>query len=141
VQVGAPFTAASVLQVTAPAIERSYPAVATAALLAVWIIGVATLICRWILRWRRMRALVREASHLDLPIRLPVKTSSAFPEPGVFGIRRPVLLLPNGIVDSLTAPESRAIVAHELCHVRRRDNLATALHMVVEAVFWFHPLV
>jgi len=34
-----------------------------------------------------------------------------------------------------------AVVAHELWHVRRRDNLAGALHMVVEAMFWFHPLV
>jgi len=28
-----------------------------------------------------------------------------------------------------------------VCHVRRRDNLATAIHMAVEAAFWFHPLV
>jgi bla regulator protein BlaR1 len=28
-----------------------------------------------------------------------------------------------------------------MCHVRRCDNLATAIHMIVEAVFWFHPLV
>ena len=26
-------------------------------------------------------------------------------------------------------------------HVRRRDNLLFAIHMVVEALFWFHPLV
>ena len=26
-------------------------------------------------------------------------------------------------------------------HVRRHDNLTAALHMLVEAVFWFHPLV
>src|SRR5207244_3636192 len=30
---------------------------------------------------------------------------------------------------------------HELCHVRRRDNLTAAIHMVVEVTFWFHPLV
>jgi bla regulator protein blaR1 len=35
----------------------------------------------------------------------------------------------------------RAIVAHEMAHVRRRDNLTFALHMVVETLFWFHPLV
>jgi bla regulator protein BlaR1 len=35
----------------------------------------------------------------------------------------------------------RAIIAHEMCHVRRRDNLTFAFHMVVEAVFWFHPFV
>ena len=32
-----------------------------------------------------------------------------------------------------------SIVAHELEHVRRRDNLTAALHSLVEAVFWFHP--
>ena len=26
-------------------------------------------------------------------------------------------------------------------HVRCRDNLATVIHMAVEVVFWFHPLV
>jgi uncharacterized protein (TIGR03435 family) len=30
---------------------------------------------------------------------------------------------------------------HEMCHVRRRDNLFAAVHMVVEAIFWFDPLV
>jgi bla regulator protein BlaR1 len=34
-----------------------------------------------------------------------------------------------------------AILAHELCHVRRRDNLLALIHMIVEAIFWFHPLV
>src|SRR6266576_923925 len=32
------------------------------------------------------------------------------------------------------------MLAHELWHVQRRDNLAAAVHMLVEAVFWFHPL-
>jgi hypothetical protein len=32
-----------------------------------------------------------------------------------------------------------AIIAHELCHVRHRDNLTAAVHMFVEAVFWFYP--
>jgi uncharacterized protein (TIGR03435 family) len=28
-----------------------------------------------------------------------------------------------------------------MCHVVRRDNLTAAIHMLVEALFWFHPLV
>jgi beta-lactamase regulating signal transducer with metallopeptidase domain len=68
-------------------------------------------------------------------------TSPAFPEPGAFGVRRAILVLPAGIVDRLTPPQLQAIVAHELCHVRRRDNLDTAVHMAVEALCWFHPLV
>ena len=70
-----------------------------------------------------------------------MKSSPEFGEPGVFGIFRPVLLLPDKIMNCLTAREMESIVAHELCHVRRRDNLAAMIHMAVEAVFWFHPLI
>ncbi len=59
----------------------------------------------------------------------------------MFGIFRPVLLVPEGIAERLTPAQWEAILAHELCHVRRRDNLTAAIHMAVEAVFWFHPLV
>jgi beta-lactamase regulating signal transducer with metallopeptidase domain len=67
--------------------------------------------------------------------------SRASLEPGVFGISRPVLLWPQSISARLEDAHLEAIIAHELCHVRRRDNLAAALHMLVEAIFWFHPLV
>lgn len=33
------------------------------------------------------------------------------------------------------------VIEHELCHLRHRDNLTAAIHMFVEAVFWFYPLV
>ena len=70
---------------------------------------------------------------------VPVLLSSAKIEPGIFGIVRPVLLLPEGILERLTAEQMRAVVAHEMEHVRRRDNLTFAVHMVVEALFWFFP--
>src|SRR5437764_157806 len=54
---------------------------------------------------------------------------------------RPILLLPAGIRERLKPRELQAVLAHELCHVWRRDNLTSAIHMIVEAVFWFHPLV
>jgi bla regulator protein BlaR1 len=114
-------------------------------LAVVWAIGLVTLAYSWWRRWRNMRGALLASSRLQLPLPLPidlkVMTSAAFREPGVFGIFRPILLLPEGITDRLTPAELQAILKHELCHVRRRDNLATAIHMVVEAVFWFHPLV
>ncbi|HLK69648.1 MAG TPA: M56 family metallopeptidase [Bryobacteraceae bacterium] len=139
-QVNQPFTP-TVPQLAMPAVQRSYTSATAAVLIFVWAAGFMTLACRWTLRWRRMRASVRNASPLDLPIGLPVKSSPLFGEPGVFGIFRPVLLLPDKIMDCLTTREMESIVAHELCHVRRRDNLAAVIHMAVEAVFWFHPLV
>jgi uncharacterized protein (TIGR03435 family) len=52
-----------------------------------------------------------------------------------------VLLLPDGIHDRLTSAQLQAVIAHELCHVRYRDNLVAAFHMFVETAFWFYPLV
>jgi TonB family protein len=62
-------------------------------------------------------------------------------EPGIFGIVRPVLLWPAAISGRLQDTHLKAILAHEISHVRRRDNLAAAVHMVVEAIFFFHPMV
>jgi protein involved in polysaccharide export with SLBB domain len=62
-------------------------------------------------------------------------------EPGVFGNFRPVLLLPEGITERLSSQQLHAVLAHELCHVRRGDNFTAAIHMFVESLFWFHPLV
>ena len=72
---------------------------------------------------------------------LAVLSSPSMPEPGVVGIRRPRLLLPEGIVERLTPAQLRALIAHERCHIRCHDNLAAAIHMAVEALFWFHPAV
>lgn len=88
-----------------------------------------------------MRAVVRRATPLQFEAGIPVLSSKSSIEPGVFGIFRPVLLLPAGITEHLTASHLQSILAHELCHVRRRDNLTAAVHVLVEAVFWFHPLV
>jgi bla regulator protein BlaR1 len=108
---------------------------------AVWTCGFLAVAAGWAREWSRMRAIARTASPVPLGLPIPVLSTAVPLEPGVFGIFRQVLLLPDGIAIRLTQVQLRAVLAHELCHVRRRDNLTAAFHMLVEAVFWFHPLV
>jgi bla regulator protein blaR1 len=128
-----------------PAPAQASRPVLPAVLLTAWLCGFISLVVFWCMRWRRLRLALNRAVPIDLPlsIKAPIRTlsSAASVEPGIFGVFRPVLMLPEGIEERLTPEQLAAIVAHELCHVRRRDNLAAAIHMVVEAVFWFHPLV
>ncbi len=112
-----------------------------AILLDVWLCGLVVVAFAWARQWRRVRTALRSASPLDLDLPIRVMSSPARLEPGVFGVFRAVLLLPDGITERLTSAQWEAILAHELCHVRRRDNLTAAIHMAVEAIFWFHPLV
>ncbi|HLJ45602.1 MAG TPA: M56 family metallopeptidase [Bryobacteraceae bacterium] len=112
----------------------------TAVLLSIWFCGTLFVFTRWWMAWRRMRIAACCGSPLTIQAPIRVVSSPKRIEPGVFGIARPVLLLPEGIADRLTPAQFRAILAHEFCHVRRRDNLTAAFHMVVEGLFWFHPL-
>lgn len=84
---------------------------------------------------------VRTASPVDLGVPIDTRFSATALEPGVVGIKNPTLLLPKNIETYLTPAQLQGVLDHELCHVRRRDNLTSALHMVVEALFWFYPLV
>ncbi|MFZ0820814.1 MAG: M56 family metallopeptidase [Candidatus Acidiferrales bacterium] len=114
-------------------------------LLVVWVFGFFAIALIRISGWLRIRAAVRASTPIHVQIAAPaamsVRSSPGLLEPGVIGFFRPVLVLPEGIVKTLTPPQLEAVLAHEQSHIRRRDNLTSALHMLVEAVFWFHPLV
>jgi beta-lactamase regulating signal transducer with metallopeptidase domain/ABC-type Fe3+ transport system substrate-binding protein len=111
----------------------------------VWLAGACAILLLWLSRWLQVRRLVRNAAAFrsgeahGMPIPMLETTSSV--EPGIAGIFRPVLLLPKGISGRLSASQFRAVLAHEFEHWRRRDNLTASIQMVVEALFWFHPLV
>jgi bla regulator protein blaR1 len=109
-----------------------------------WICGSAAIMLTRLQAWRRIRAAVRASAPVDIAFgqtRIAVRSAPGLLEPGVVGLWRPVLLMPAGIHDYLPPPQLEAVIAHEVCHIRRRDNLTAALHMIVEAIFWFHPLV
>ncbi|MDW5265216.1 MULTISPECIES: M56 family metallopeptidase [Acidobacteriaceae] len=106
-----------------------------------WLCGLLFLLFRWSRGWWSIRTMLRGASRVSLPMDVPVLLTSHRIEPGIVGIVRPVLLLPEQLIERLSRAQLRSILAHESCHVRRRDNLTAAMHMVVEAIFWFHPAV
>jgi uncharacterized protein (TIGR03435 family) len=110
-------------------------------LVAVWLCGTLAIVLSWGRQWLRMRSAVRTAEKIGLVGKIPILFSPRQIEPGVFGIFLPVLLLPEKIFDQLSAAQLKAIIDHETCHIRRRDNLTAALHMLVQAAFWFHPAV
>ena len=113
----------------------------TTIILGVWLCGFAAIVLLRLRSWLRVRILVRKSRIADVDDLVDIRESRSLSEPSVVGILRPVLLLPEGITERLTPSELDAILAHEVCHVRRHDNLFATLHMIVEAVFWFHPLV
>jgi TonB family protein len=58
--------------------------------------------------------------------------------PATVGVRRPVVLVPRSVL-GLSPAVQRAIICHELVHVKRRDWLQTIAEELLCAVLWFHP--
>jgi uncharacterized protein (TIGR03435 family) len=107
----------------------------------VWALGFLAIMLTRCRSWLRVRAALRAGAPVELPIPVRALITPGAEEPGIVGFLRPVLVLPAQILEQLNPRQLGAILTHELCHVRRRDNLFAGLHMVVEAIFWFHPLV
>ena len=65
--------------------------------------------------------------------------SDASTTPMVFGLVRPVIVLPTQLL--LTPKLTNKVLVHEACHIWRRDHWLGGLQLVVQTLFWFHPMV
>ena len=98
----------------------------------------------------RLRAIVAhavpapslDAMAAELSASLAARASLAVTDeigtPATVGVRRAVVLLPRKVLD-LPPAVQRAVIAHELVHVRRHDWLHTIAEECWCAVLWFHP--
>jgi uncharacterized protein (TIGR03435 family) len=123
----------------------------------VWLSGVMVVLAVWGVRWRQVAKTLRQAvlvengreweilrrlhKAMGAGRQVPLLISQKLMEPGMFGIFRPVLIWPERLSERLDDEHIEAILAHELRHARRKDNLTAVIHMMVEAAFWFYPLV
>jgi bla regulator protein blaR1 len=159
-QIGQPFSQSALRVSSAPAnasiVSPNFPHFLPF-LAVLWLGGFLAVVLLWTARWFRIFSAMKSSIPLDdgrevQALRrveriggrrhpIPLLLSRASLEPGIFGIARPTLIWPDGISKRLDQAHLEAILAHEVRHVRRRDNLSATLHMLVEAVFWFYPLV
>jgi uncharacterized protein (TIGR03435 family) len=125
------------------------------AVAVIWLTGCLVFLTVWTLRWLSVAKIARGSAPVAPPdivarlrraeaamgIRRPLHAvvSDAAIEPGVFGIVHPVLIWPRDLGAHLTGEQIDGVLIHELAHVRRKDNLTAALHLAVEAIFWFFP--
>ncbi len=59
--------------------------------------------------------------------------------PVTIGYLKPLVLVPFGLLASLSPEQAETVLLHELAHIRRKDYLVNLLQCVVETVFFFHP--
>lgn len=131
------------------------PWVAAGAL--IWLVGLAVMSIRLVLqlldsgKGRRQSipvhdlAIVRlldelqEKLGLGHMVRLASNTTALVP--AVAGVFAPTILLPASMLTGIPTEQLRAVLAHELAHIRRHDYLVNIAQQVVEALLFFNPSV
>jgi beta-lactamase regulating signal transducer with metallopeptidase domain len=126
-------------------------------LVAAWILGVLALSLRLLGGWRYVKYLRRHGTRpvsgeyqqvlegvlKRLRITKPISLleSTVIKIPTVIGWLRPAILLPTSALTGLSADQIKAIIAHELAHIRRYDFLINLLQTVIETLLFYHPAV
>jgi beta-lactamase regulating signal transducer with metallopeptidase domain len=107
-------------------------------------------------RWRRVAHDVKRAAStpawlddlfnaakssigLRRTVRLRVTDQSM--SPAVCGLFQPLILLPQSLLEKLPPAQLRAVLLHELTHLRRGDVWANCVQALLQIVYWWHPLV
>lgn len=122
-----------------------------------WIYGLF-LVARGIrlaVAWRHTNQMRKAACAFDAPAELsqlasrcqsamrvtaPLLCSALARTPLTLGIKNPVIILPETLIQSAREEDWIGALLHEMTHIRRRDFLQNLLHEFLHWPVWFHPV-
>ena len=78
---------------------------------------------------------------LSLRKNVAIRLTNQAMSPAVCGLLRPVILLPQPLIEKLSPEQLRAVLLHELVHVRRSDVWINCAQTLLQIIYWWHPLV
>ncbi|MGD2095674.1 MAG: M56 family metallopeptidase, partial [Phycisphaerales bacterium] len=73
----------------------------------------------------------------DIEIRL----SNTVMSPAVCGLFRPIVLMPKSLLDTLSPDNLRAVLVHELAHIKRGDLWINCVQTILQIVYFYNPFV
>lgn len=90
-------------------------------------------VAEWQLRFKKL------CSQLNIHTPVRLLESALVNVPLVIGHLKPVVLVPAGIFNNLSAAEMEAVLLHELAHIRRHDYFVNLIQRIAEMIFFFNP--
>lgn len=106
---------------------------------ALYVLGVIWLLMRLAAGYRFTRAVVANASLVDIASAVSLLESDGISVPMTTGWLRPSILLPSTWRE-WPAAKLHSVLAHEQAHIRRHDWFIAFCARLLRTVFWFHPL-
>jgi beta-lactamase regulating signal transducer with metallopeptidase domain len=79
------------------------------------------------------------ASRLKVPMPGVTLTHRNFFSPFVIGIKKSIIVLSPKLLDTLSGSEKEVLIAHEIAHIKRKDNLISWISLILKDMLFFNP--
>jgi len=122
----------------------------------IWFLGVAALSILLIYRMFFVRRLIAQSEpsknryaeildqccqQLGVKRKTELRLSGKLQSPAVCGFFRPVILIPAGLLEKLSPDKLRAVLIHELAHIKRGDLWVNCVQTFLQIIYFYNPLV
>jgi len=127
-----------------------------AVVFVVWLAGVAVFSALLIQRMLYVRRLIADSEpaessfsemlnlcrkHVGVRRPIEVRVSNSVSSPAVCGLFTPVILIRKALIEKLPQDKLKAVLTHELCHIRRGDLWINSAQTILQIVYFYNPLV
>jgi len=85
-------------------------------------------------------ALEKYRKQMGVRKKVILKISPNATSPAVCGLGRPVILIPEGLPGKLSRGQLRAVLLHELAHIKRGDLWVSLVQTILQIIYFYNPL-
>ena len=97
----------------------------------VWLVGIAGMLSYMLISYLVLRKKVRAS----VPVGKRIMACDEVKTPFILGIFRPIIYVPSSIGEETL----KMVMAHEMAHIKRKDNWWKPLGFLLLSIYWFNP--
>lgn len=128
-----------------------------ATMLCLWLLGIGASAFLFIRKIRYYHRLIRHSNpviaaeklsvidhwreHFSIRRRVLLVSDDSCPAPFTMGVLRPVIFIPVELLSGKKQAQFSAIIAHEMAHIKRFDQLWIRFQNLLQILYFFHPAV
>jgi len=140
----------------APAVSGMTPITWQGILFLLWFVGVLVFAALLVQRLRFVKGLIAFSSPTDTRFKtimeecgrqvgihreIGLRASDTMSSPAICGLLKPIVLVPARILETLSPDGLKAILIHELAHMKRGDLWVNTLQTVLQVIHFYNPFV
>jgi beta-lactamase regulating signal transducer with metallopeptidase domain len=127
-----------------------------AVIFLLWLLGVLVLSVLLIQRMSFVKRLVAQSEpanerllgmleecrcQIGIGRNIELKLSNNTPSPAVCGLFKPIVLMPVSLIEKLSSDKLRAVIIHELAHIKRGDLWVNSIQTFLQIIYFYNPFV